>query len=97
MSIRSSFISTKKKSAIVVDHDLMFLDSVCSKSILFNGEAGLNGLCDEITSTSSAINSFLKRVDITMRRDKDSGRPRINLRGSRLDTEQKATNKFFSD
>ncbi len=97
MSIISSFISTKKKSAIVVDHDLMFLDSVCSKSILFNGEAGLNGLCDEITSTSSAINSFLKRVDITMRRDKDSGRPRINLRGSRLDTEQKATNKFFSD
>lgn len=97
MSIISSFISARKKSAIVVDHDLMFLDSVCSKSILFGGESGINGMTDQITTTASAINSFLKRVDVTMRRDKDSGRPRINLSGSRLDLEQKAANKFFSE
>jgi ATP-binding cassette subfamily E protein 1 len=95
MSIISAFIGAKKKCAIVVDHDLMFLDSICSRSILFGGEGGIKGITDEITTTGSAINSFLKRVDVTMRRDKDSGRPRINLSGSRLDLEQKAAGKFF--
>lgn len=97
MAIISSFVSSKKKCAIIVDHDLMFLDSVSSKSILFGGEAGLSGQCDEVMSTHSAINSFLKRVNITMRRDKDSGRPRINLKGSRLDLEQKSSGEFFSN
>ncbi len=97
MSIISSFVGSKKKSAIVIDHDIMFLDSICSKSILFGGEGGLKGMTDEITSTSSAINGFLKKMNVTMRRDKDSGRPRINLSGSRLDLEQKEKNEFFAE
>ncbi len=97
MSIISSFVGARKKCAIVIDHDLMFLDSICSKSILFNGESGRNGMTDEITSTSYAINNFLKKVNITMRRDSDTGRPRINASGSRLDLEQKSSGKFFAD
>ncbi len=97
MGIISSFVGARKKCAVVVDHDLMFLDSICSKSLLFGGESGRNGMTDEITSTSQAINSFLKRVNVTMRRDGDTGRPRINISGSRLDVEQKSAGKFFAE
>ncbi len=97
MGIISSFMNTRKKCAIIVDHDVLFLDSVCSKSILFGGERGVNGMTDEIKSTSSAINDFLTRVDVTMRRDPDTLRPRINTKGSRLDLEQKERNEFFAE
>ena len=95
MSIISAFVSSKRKGAIVVDHDITFLDSVCYKSILFSGEGGLRGMTDEIKDTGAAINEFLKMNDITMRRDPDTGRPRINQRGSRLDSEQRKNKTFF--
>ncbi|MCW1294402.1 MAG: ribosome biogenesis/translation initiation ATPase RLI [Candidatus Parvarchaeum sp.] len=97
MSIISSFISSRNKCAIVVDHDLAFLDSTCPKSILFSGKKGVKGMTDQIESTGKAINNFLKNIDVTIRRDKDSGRPRINQKGSRLDAEQKAANMYFAE
>ncbi len=97
MGIISSFINTRKKCAVIVDHDVLFLDSICSKSILFSGKGGVNGVTEEISSTSSAINNFLKKVSITMRRDPDTLRPRINTRGSRLDIEQRERGEFFSE
>ena len=97
MGIISSFISARSKCAIIVDHDLAFLDSTCPRSILFKGQKGVNGMTDDIEGTGRAINNFLKEVDITIRRDKDSGRPRINQRGSRLDVEQKASGIYFAE
>ena len=97
MSLISNIMSLKRKCAIVIEHDLMFIDSVCQKSILFSGESGKIGLTDTIMPTSKAINNFLKSVDITMRRDKDSKRPRINQNNSRLDVEQKASGQFFAE
>jgi ATP-binding cassette subfamily E protein 1 len=97
MNIISSFISSRKKCAIIVDHDLAFLDSTCPKSILFSGKKGVKGMTDQIESTGRAINNFLKSIDVTIRRDKDSGRPRINQKGSRLDLEQKASNVYFAE
>jgi ATP-binding cassette subfamily E protein 1 len=41
------------------------------------------------------MNGFLKVAGITMRRDKDSSRPRINKPGSQLDSEQKAAGEYF--
>ena len=97
MNIISSFISSRKKCAIIVDHDLAFLDSTCPKSILFSGKKGVKGMTDQIESTGRAINNFLKSIDVTIRRDKDSGRPRINQKGSRLDLEQKASKVYFAE
>ena len=97
MNIISSFISSRNKCAIVVDHDLAFLDSTCPKSILFSGKNGVKGMTDQIESTGKAINNFLRNVGVTIRRDKDSGRPRINQKGSRLDLEQKAENMYFAE
>jgi ATP-binding cassette subfamily E protein 1 len=46
-------------------------------------------------SKREAMNTFLKKVDITMRRDKDTARPRINKRGSVLDREQKERGEYY--
>ncbi|EFD92579.1 MAG: ABC transporter related protein [Candidatus Parvarchaeum acidophilus ARMAN-5] len=60
MNIISSFISSRNKCAIIVDHDLSFLDSTCPKSILFRGQKGVNGMTDDIESTEKAINNLYK-------------------------------------
>ena len=41
------------------------------------------------------MNHFLEGLDMTLRRDKDSSRPRVNSPGSRLDREQKAEGKYY--
>jgi len=42
----------------------------------------------------SGVSKLLKSLDVTLRKDKESGRPRINKRGSVLDREQKAKGKW---
>ena len=41
------------------------------------------------------MNNFLKVANITMRRDKDSARPRINKPGSQLDSQQRASGQYY--
>jgi ATP-binding cassette subfamily E protein 1 len=41
------------------------------------------------------MNHFLKRLDVTFRRDRNTNRPRINKPGSRLDRAQKATGEYY--
>jgi ATP-binding cassette subfamily E protein 1 len=43
----------------------------------------------------SGMNSFLKILDITFRRDPENYRPRINKYKSVLDQEQKASGNYF--
>jgi len=41
------------------------------------------------------MNSFLRELGITYRRDIHSGRPRVNKEDSRLDSEQKAKGEYY--
>jgi ATP-binding cassette subfamily E protein 1 len=41
------------------------------------------------------MNMFLKEVDLTMRRDSQTLRPRINKKGSALDREQKENGNYY--
>ena len=41
------------------------------------------------------MNKFLKAVDITLRRDKDTLRPRVNKPGSVTDREQKEVGEYY--
>jgi ATP-binding cassette subfamily E protein 1 len=42
-----------------------------------------------------AMNEFLKEVDITFRRDPETGRPRANKPGSQKDKEQRKSDEFY--
>lgn len=88
-------IQITEKTALIVDHDLVFLDTVSEDLIIFKGEPGRSGEVHGPYKMVDGMNNFLSHMKITLRRDLDSKRPRINKEGSRLDREQKEKNKFY--
>ncbi len=88
-------ISESEKSAFVVDHDIVFIDAIANRLVVFDGESSARGHASAPLNKRDGMNGFLKVAGITMRRDKDSGRPRINKPLSQLDAEQKAAGEYF--
>jgi len=94
-SLLRRVISESGKSAFVVDHDIVFIDAIANRLLVFDGKSSISGHASAPLNKRDGMNGFLKMVGITMRRDKDSGRPRINKPDSQLDTEQKAAGEYF--
>jgi len=89
------FIKLNGKPAIIVDHDLTIIEAVSDRIIIFDGKPGFHGYCSKPLPKSKGMNLFLKNINITLRRDKHSGRLRINKPGSRLDREQREKNQYY--
>jgi ATP-binding cassette subfamily E protein 1 len=83
------------RSAMVVDHDVYFIDLVSDSLMVFEGESSVRGHGSGPYSLRDGMNRFLKAAGVTFRRDFETKRPRINKRGSRLDKEQKASGEYF--
>ncbi|MEM0448653.1 MAG: ribosome biogenesis/translation initiation ATPase RLI [Methanomassiliicoccales archaeon] len=83
------------RSALVVDHDIYFLDMVSDSIMVFSGIPGKEGKGGGPYEMRQGMNRFLKMVDVTFRRDNDTRRPRINKPGSRLDQEQKSKGEYY--
>ncbi len=88
-------ISVKDCSAIIIDHDLTFIDYVSDKITVFSGESAVKGEARGPFSVEEGMNRLLKELDITVRRDKDTKRPRINKYNSVLDREQKKSGNYY--
>lgn len=82
-------------TVLVVDHDLMFLDYLSDRLIVFSGEPAKKGLLKGPFSLEEGMNLFLTELKITLRRDPHSHRPRINKPGSVKDREQREQNKLY--
>ncbi len=82
-------------SILIVDHDLLFIDYLADKLIVFDGIPARKGNVEGPYSMEDGMNKFLTDLHITMRRDKESNRPRINKSESRLDREQRETGKLY--
>jgi ATP-binding cassette subfamily E protein 1 len=82
-------------SAMIVDHDVYFIDLVSDSIMVFVGEPSVHGTAIGPLNLRAGMNMFLKDVEITFRRDPDSHRPRINKPDSRLDREQKSSGEYF--
>jgi ATP-binding cassette, sub-family E, member 1 len=83
------------RTALVIDHDLLVIDYISDMLMVFEGEPAKSGEVHGPFKMEEGMNKFLSGLDITLRRDKDSQRPRINSHDSRLDREQKSTGKFY--
>ncbi len=94
-SLLRRVISESEKCAFVVDHDIVFIDAIANRLVVFDGRSSVNGHASAPLAKRAGMNGFLKVAGITMRRDKDSSRPRINKPGSQLDSEQKAAGEYF--
>lgn len=88
-------IKKYEKTAFIVEHDISFIDSTSNRLIVFDGEPGKSGKASAPLSVRDGMNQFLKEMNITMRREKQSGRPRINKPDSVMDVEQKKVGEYF--
>jgi ATP-binding cassette, sub-family E, member 1 len=94
MIIRKS-IETIKKSAFVVEHDIITQDFISDSLIVFKGEPGISGNCTPPQDLRSGMNEFLQMMNITFRRDLSTGRPRVNKLGSNLDKLQRKRGEYY--
>jgi len=78
-----------------IDHDIVFIDAIANRLMVFQGKSSVHGHASPPHSKREGMNSFLEVAGITMRRDKDSGRPRINKPDSQLDREQREAGEYF--
>jgi ATP-binding cassette subfamily E protein 1 len=88
-------ISESERCAFVVDHDIVFVDAIANRLIVFDGKSSVQGHASAPLNKRDGMNGFLKVAGITMRRDKDTSRPRINKPGSQLDSEQREAGEYF--
>ncbi len=85
----------KEITTIVIDHDIVFEDTVANRIINFKGESGKHGLATSPKKMEEGMNEFLKFMEITFRREPGSGRPRINKKDSQKDKEQKKSGNYY--
>jgi ATP-binding cassette subfamily E protein 1 len=84
----------KGATAFVVDHDLLLVSYLADSIMVFSGEPGVKGNSSKLLDFDKGISELLRQLDITLRKDKESGRPRINKKDSVLDREQKERNEW---
>ena len=89
-------MESNEKSAMVIDHDVYFIDILSDSLLVFEGDGGHYGKATGPYTLKDGMNRFLKGVNITFRRDHDSKRPRINKLESRKDREQQSSGDYYS-
>ncbi|MBU0756568.1 MAG: ribosome biogenesis/translation initiation ATPase RLI [Nanoarchaeota archaeon] len=91
----SNVVEKRRITCLVVDHDLLFLDYLSDRLLVFKGEPALKGTVDTPQQMEAGMNNLLKDLEITLRRDDNSHRPRINKFDSVKDREQKSSGKYY--
>jgi len=84
-----------EKTALVVEHDVLMIDYISDRLIVFEGEPGRFGKATKPMGMREGMNRFLASVGVTFRRDPDTGRPRANKEGSVKDREQKELGEYY--
>ncbi len=85
----------RNHAVIAIEHDIQIADAIADRLVLFFGEPGFKGDATQPLSKHEGMNRFLKSMDITFRRDEETGRARINKKDSRLDREQREINEYY--
>ena len=88
-------VKARGKAAIIIDHDLQVVDIVSDRLMVFTGEPGVAGEASKPLGKEEGMNLFLRQVGLTYRRDVNTGRPRVNKPGSKLDREQKERGEYY--
>lgn len=89
------FVIKKEVCAIIIDHDIQFIDYLGDSMLVFEGAPEIEGKVYGPVTKRAGMNRVLKNLDITYRRDKETHRPRINKPGSQLDQEQRHKGEYY--
>jgi len=93
--ILPNYIKRKERAGIIIDHDLMLIDLISDSIMVFKGVPNVFGEALGPLQKREAMNSFLSEMGLTYRRDEETGRPRVNKPGSKLDREQKEKGEYY--
>lgn len=88
-------VESQNVTAFVVEHDVVTQDFIADRLMIFTGEPGIYGVANPPTSLRKGMNTFLKEMRITFRRDLVTKRPRVNKEGSKLDRHQKKIGEYY--
>ena len=88
-------VENRNVTAFVVEHDVVAQDFIADRLMIFTGEPGVYGVANPPTSLRKGMNTFLKDMEITFRRDPTTKRPRVNKEGSKLDRHQKKIGEYY--
>ena len=89
------FIMHAKKTAFVVEHDFIMATYLADRVIVYDGVPGIETTARSPQALIPGMNTFLKQLNITFRRDPTNYRPRINKMESIKDREQKLAGNYF--
>ncbi len=90
-----SFGYDKKVSVMVIEHDILLIDYLSDELMVFSGESGVHGKASGPHEMRDGMNMFLREMDVTFRRDPESGRPRVNKKESQKDRQQRETGQYY--
>ncbi|MBW2992308.1 ribosome biogenesis/translation initiation ATPase RLI [Candidatus Woesearchaeota archaeon] len=93
--IIGDLMEQKGTSAIIIDHDILFIDYLSKRLLVFEGEPAIKGKAKGPFSMEEGMTMFLEDLGMTFRRDPESNRPRANKEGSVKDREQKSKKKYY--
>lgn len=79
------YIIHSKKTAFVVEHDFIMATYLADRVVVYDGQPGIECTANSPQGLLTGMNTFLKQLNITFRRDPTNYRPRIN-KVSREDT-----------
>ncbi len=82
-------------TTIAIEHDIQIIDSLADRLLIFLGDPGVNGYTIGPLTKHDGMNTFLKSLDITFRRDDETGRARINKKGSKKDVKQRVNDEYY--
>ena len=82
-------------AALVVEHDIAVQDYIANRVMVFRGTPGREGHALAPRPLMEGMNLFLQELGITIRKDPETGRPRINKEGSFLDRLQKRLKRYY--
>ncbi len=88
-------IENENTTAFVVEHDVVAQDFMADRLMVFDGEPGVKGIANPPTSLRKGMNTFLKEMEVTFRRDPTTKRPRVNKEGSRTDRYQRKIGEYY--
>ena len=90
-----NIIEKYNKSCIVVDHDLLFIDYLADRIVVCDGKPAIHGMIEGPFVMEDGMNRFLRNLKITIRRDMESNRPRINKPDSQMERQQLSEGKLY--
>jgi ATP-binding cassette subfamily E protein 1 len=80
---------------LIVEHDILLIDYLSDELMVFSGTSGISGRASPPVDSRKGMNMFLSEMNITFRRDPETGRPRANKEDSVKDREQRNSGEYY--